>query len=67
MTNKILEEELKELSKGIESAMNKCVANGTEVSFVKMIDFLERNNYDTSHYKQSYQKAVNYLKKKRIK
>ena len=64
MKNKILE---KELNREMESALNKALITGTEERFVKMIDFLERSNYNTSHYKQPYQKAVNYLKEREQK
>jgi hypothetical protein len=64
MTSKTLE---KELNKEMKSALNRALITGTEERFVKMIDFLERSNYNTSHYKQTYQKAVNYLERKKEK
>ena len=57
----------KELGQKRKTLLNKCIAFGTEERFVKMIDFLERSNYNTSHYKQPYQKAVNYLKEREQK
>ena len=64
MKNKILE---KELNREMESALNRALITGTEERFVKMINFLERSNYNTSHYHNTYQKAVNYLERKKEK
>ena len=51
-----MKKEKLELEAGRKTLLNKCIVMGTEKGFVKMIDYLERQGYDTIHYKNTYRR-----------
>lgn len=52
-----------ELGTGRKTLLNRFIADGKLESFVSAVELLKKFNYDTSHYKQTYEKAKGYLKK----
>jgi hypothetical protein len=50
-----------ELGDGRRTLLNRCIAIGSEESFVNNIELLKKYNYDVSHYNHAYKKALKYL------
>ena len=51
-----------ELGHGRHTLLNRFIAEGKLKTFVEVVDILNKFNYDTSHYTQTYEKAKGYLK-----
>jgi len=51
-----------ELGTKRKTLLNRFIAYGNLEYFVEAVDLLEKFNYDISHYHQTYQKALGYLK-----
>ncbi len=51
-----------ELGEGRKTLLNRCIVFGTAERFVETIDYLIKHSYNVSHYEQTYQKALEYVK-----